>query len=1824
MIIGPTVGWGGVVQVSAEWGADLIVLRPQENTDASIMIDGGYGEGRDRLDLSAFRQDVTVTLGVGDHVWQNIGAGWVVLAGVDELTGGSGNDRLGGADYGTARDNRLDGGAGNDTLRGGQGEDSLYGGWAGAEGYTIASEAVAATGGDYQQAALFADVTGDGVVDHVQAGRLIILPGVPGGEPGQAYEVTHDAGYQQVVRAGDVNGDGAIDLVTQASTGWDSVAHVFLNDGQGGFSRVQSLSVAGGGAIAVADVTGDGLADVIRADRAANRVETLPGTEGPAGVADPVGIATGGEFGYVTVADWNGDGDADLVLVNLDSGDVAVVTDFSGAVDAVGIGSVGRWIGQFNTSSAGIAVAELTGDGQAELVVGRDNGRIDLYAMGDDGLTRMGPSLAIEGAGSVVQIEAADVNGDGWRDLVVLSGDPFDGESRVSLFLADGHGGFAVEQVLDHRRGGGLFALADTDADGAVDVARAVWGSGSAVILRGLRSTAPDQDVLYGEDGNDDLNGGAGNDSLYGGAGEDWSHYEAGNDYYDGGADFDRADYRDAPGSVTINLATGRVTDGGGGIDTLVNVERVTGSAFDDTLTGNDASLNSFSGEAGDDLIDGAGGWDYVWYGRSQAAVYVDLAAGLATGGEGNDTLLSIEGLGGSNYADTLLGSDADNWFEPDMEGDSGTPDPDLGGNDYIDGRGGFDTVAYWRAVAGIVADLGAGRVTDGLGNTDTLLQIEGVDGSEFADRLTGGAGADSLAGRAGDDTLDGAGGSDTLIGGAGDDKYVVNAAGDVVTEAADEGRDQVSASITYTLGAFVEDLTLTGAAAINGAGNGLSNAIIGNAAANVLTGGASNDTLNGGGGVDTLTGGAGDDIYVVDVVGESLTEAANAGTDTVLSSVAMTLGLNFENLTLTGAAAISGTGNTLSNALIGNGAANTLSGGAGDDTLDGGAGNDSLIGGIGNDLFIIDASGDLITENANEGTDTVQSSVTLVLGANVENLMLTGAMAINGTGNTLSNLIIGNGAANALSGDAGNDTLNGGAGADTMTGGLGNDIFIVDDSGDSGIEALNGGVDQVQSSVTFTLGGNIEHLILTGQAIINGTGNDLANALTGNDRANLLMGLGGIDTLSGGAGDDTLNGGTGADSMSGGTGNDTYIVDIATDTVTELANAGIDRVLAGVTFTLSANVEHLVLTGTGAINGTGNALSNALTGNAAANILTGAAGNDTLDGAGGADRLVGGAGDDIYVVDAAGDVIVEAAYEGTDTVLSSVAHTLAAEVERLTLTGALAIDGFGNALGNILSGNEAANRLYGLDGRDSLFGGAGQDTLDGGAGNDTMAGGAGDDVFVIDAAGDVVVEYAAQGMDLVQSSVSHILSANVENLTLTGANAANATGNGLANILTGNVAANQMFGLLGNDVLFGGGGSDTLDGGAGSDTMIGGVGDDVYFVDASGDAVTELAGEGSDTVLSSITLSLMAEVENLTLTGSAAIGGTGNGLSNVITGNAAANTLSGGLGNDTLIGGAGADTMAGGAGNDVFFVDSANDQVQEALNEGTDLVQSSVTHTLSANVENLTLTGALGINGIGNALANVITGNIGANSLSGGAGNDVLTGGAGADTLTGGLGNDTYGVDNASDVVTESLNEGTDTVNSSVSYTLSANVENMTLTGTGAINGTGNTLGNAIGGNAGANVISGLDGNDTLSGAAGNDTLDGGSGADSLTGGAGEDQLTGGLGNDLFIFREPADMANDATTADIVTDFTQGQDRIDLSLIDAFAGTPVNDVFVWRGTDAFSSSTQGEVRFERIDNSGTASDYTMVYIDTDADADAELAVRLTGLITLASGDFLL
>jgi Ca2+-binding RTX toxin-like protein len=454
------------------------------------------------------------------------------------------------------------------------------------------------------------------------------------------------------------------------------------------------------------------------------------------------------------------------------------------------------------------------------------------------------------------------------------------------------------------------------------------------------------------------------------------------------------------------------------------------------------------------------------------------------------------------------------------------------------------------------------------------------VASSDQADVLHGLAGNDMLFGGSGNDTLDGGPGADVMLGGAGSDTadYSSSPAG-------------VTVSLASGLGA--------GGDAQGDVLGGIEN-IMGSAQADMLTGDGNANTLDGGGGADVMAGGVGNDTYMVDNAGDMVIESAGAGTDIVFSTAHLVLPANVENLTLSGGADLQGYGNSDTNTLTGN---------AGSNLLDGRGGVDVMRGGAGNDVYVVDNAGDQVIENPGEGNDAVFSTAHLVLPANVETLVLQGSADLQGYGNSL---------ANALSGNGGSNLLDGRGGADVMLGGAGNDVYIVDDPGDTVIENAGEGNDAVFSTAHLVLPANVEILVLQGSADLQGYGNGDANMLYGNAGSNLLDGRGGADV------------------MSGGDRNDVYVVDDVGDMVFENANEGSDAVFATVDYSLTMNVETLVMQGSGNLTGTGNALANGIYGNS---------GGNTLDGGAAADMLTGNAGDDTFVFhtgEANGDVVVD------------------------------------------------------------------------------------------------------------------------------------------------------------------------------------------------------------------------------------------------------------------------------------------------------------------------------------------------------------------------------------------------------------------------------------------------------------------------------------------------------------------------------------------------------------------------------------------------------
>ena len=392
--------------------------------------------------------------------------------------------------------------------------------------------------------------------------------------------------------------------------------------------------------------------------------------------------------------------------------------------------------------------------------------------------------------------------------------------------------------------------------------------------------------------------------------------------------------------------------------------------------------------------------------------------------------------------------------------------------------------------------------------------------------------------------------------------------------------------------------------------------------------------------------------------------------------------------------------------------------------------------------------------------------------------------------------------------------------------------------------------------------------------------------------------------------------------------------------------------------------------------------------------------------------------------------------------------------------------------------------------------------------------------------------------------------------------------------------------------------GDDTITGSAGADTLSGGLGNDTYIVNDANNVIVEGINEGSsDTVHSTVTYALPDNVEDLYLDDTAATG-TGNRGSNKIFGNGVNNTLDDG----DAVGSTITNTLSGGKGGDTYIIHSSATMVTGETNiGGVDAVQSFVNFTLPKNVENLTLEGTLDTSGKGNNLSNTIIGN---------SGNNTLDGGAGADTLEGGTGDDLYIIDRATDVIHESTTSGTDTIQSIVTYTLSTNLENLTLVGLATISGTGNADANIIVGNGAANTLNGGAGNDVLRGEKGNDVLIGDGGNDTLIGGVGVDTLTGGDGADTFMFESLTEMGT-ATRRDVITDFQTSVDKIDLWRL-------TSETLTSKGTSAFDATNQIRWSFY-----GTgASAYAVVQGNLSGDLLPEFEIKLNGVTSLTDSDF--
>lgn len=500
--------------------------------------------------------------------------------------------------------------------------------------------------------------------------------------------------------------------------------------------------------------------------------------------------------------------------------------------------------------------------------------------------------------------------------------------------------------------------------------------------------------------------------------------------------------------------------------------------------------------------------------------------------------------------------------------------------------------------------------------------------------------------------------------------------------------------------------------------------------------------------------------------------------------------------------------------------------------------------------------------------------------------------------------------------------------------------------------------------------------------------------------------------------------------------------------------------------------------------------------GTSASETLTGTATDDEIFGRGGSDTINAGAGNDrMYWVSGEG-----ADQFNGESGFDVARGTLLNEVGRFDIF----LDSY--AVANFVFARQPGGPPV------TLFGGSGVERLE----------------IVLGGTNSRVTQFVAQIGGSVGASFEIFINAraNLDGITV---------GTGLANaahrtVVLGTDFADALTGAAGTDQLYGYGGDDTLTGGFGGlDTLLGGAGNDIYRINQVGHTVIEQAGEGLDSVYTSLDYTLPTNVENLfffSQSGGPSGTGRGNDGANRIegfrnlSGRGGDDVLVGTAGNDVLAGGAGSDVLNGGVGIDLADYSDAASGVFVSLDEATPTAFNDgdgATDTL-IGIENLTGS-AFNDTLIGDAVANVLTGGAGADYLIGLAGDDLLIGGAGAsNTLQGGSGNDRYVVSAAGDSLIETVGEGTDTVETSLlTYALRDHFEVLRFTGNGAFTGSGSNLADVIYGGAGADMLSGLNGNDLLDGGGGTDTLNGGVGDDVLNGGGASDRLIGGAGNDAL-----------------------------------------------------------------------------------------------------------
>lgn len=1573
--------------------------------------------------------------------------------------------------------------------------------------------------------------------------------------------------------------------------------------------------------------------------------------------------------GYATIQYAPNDPLSAVTLGFLSAGSVSFATKL-GSRPAEIDGSIGS-----DTITTGSGHDTLWGNAGNDSLIG-GLGNDALYGDWGD-LSRLGNDLLYGGAGADILVGGLGddklYGGDG-NDLLgayetIGSGDLFyGGTGSDTLFLSDGFGlgltGMTIQKLtLDSAASVEFFVLDARDFD---------WISGTsgndALNLSGTYAQHYDG-ATYSDGVFFDLL--TGRDSFTGGLGAEYVTIEDGNDVINlGGGDDELQVYDGLLKGVTYVgglgydfLRLGAVGDTSASyqIQTLTLSKTAGFEALicDGTLSGTAlADVWDLSGLADDGNFvtnfDLMGGNDKFTGG---------VAADGIRGGDGNDLLYGAAGgdvVLGDLGKDSLYGGDGDDVL------DGGT------GNDLVYGGLGNDALFADASQIGIKG----------------IAQLYGDAGDDL---LVGGVGADQLYGGDGND-LFGFGqavwDNDSLFGGTGSDmlylsdgfnlgltsfsfnRLVLGTTNSIEYLAVDMA---VAGGLTGTSGndTFTLTTAYVGRAFHDGAtfSPGLSFDVLGGR--DTFSGGVTNETLWAVDGNDVIDmGGGDDDVHIFDgnltgstILGGSgndLLRIGDQGSPTLDFSVqklTLSVAAGFENLVIVGSlngssAAdvwdLSGLGESYdsrgyafdlregNDKFTGSVSSDDAAGGLGNDSLYGLAGADRLSGGLGNDLIY---------------------------------------------GGIDNDILYGGGGVDALYGDVGNDDLvfqswatgshfYGGTGYDTVTLGVENStgpatlvlFSTLGLSASSGIEALN-----VNRSIQLTTTASAETVDWTTMPLM-----QLDNALAllaGNDvfkgssTADKVDGGDGNDSRFGGAGDDTLIGGAGNDSLVGGEGDDLYVIDSLGDIVVETGTSTRDIIMVPfATWVISGTIEGVMASGSGGLFATGSARDDILMGGDGNDRLEGYGGNDTLADGAGTDRLIGGLGNDAYIMTGTAAEITENAGEGSDFVQALGAFfSLGANIEGLSHDGPSAFEGRGNELDNFMvggGGNDTLNgyagndSLYGSDGDDLLYGNQGLDELYGGIGNDTLIadlqttvlnGGEGDDTYVTAGRLLLIGEGLRGGLDTVLfSGESVTLPDYVETLVYTGSGDVSETGNRQDNRISGGAGNDHLFGDAGSDTLYGLGGDDTLDSGyfsGNGDWLIGGAGNDAYYIYSQRERITELAGEGNDTLwlIVSESITMPDNVENVYCRRDFWCEVYGNDLANgIYGGDSSSDTLYGGGGNDTLGYWDNRDVLIGGTGDDTYRVGfwgnfgivsfaSYLSCFVEAANEGIDtVIVDRGVFALSANFENLTSTSYDAVNLTGNDLNNIVSGNLYNDTIYGGAGNDTVSGGAGNDSLYGDIGNDLINGGVGLDTIYSGDGEdqafgddGNDLIYGGIGFdTIYAGDGNDTVYGDRGLDkiylGTGDDLfvddpqNDALGGDS----VLAEAGNDTLQGSGGNDSLSGGDGNDRITGGAGVDVLTGGAGSDSFIFGLPL---APATESDSITDFNAAGVNLpgDHDVM-VFQGLRVG-VFAYRGALGFTGGS---------DNSEARYVNGVLSVDVNGDGLTDITIRLVNPGTLTAADF--